>query len=114
MLPAWGPGKRSISIVWRRLDASSIKREKPFKLKTRSRWELARAEARSSLLRTNAPRCYIEEMGTTVDLPEGLLRQLKAQAALEGTSLKQLVLTPEFDTLELFSAISRSDVVSNQ
>ena len=32
-------------------------------------------------------------MGTTVDLPEGLLRQLKAQAALEGTSLKQLVLT---------------------
>ena len=53
-------------------------------------------------------------MGTTVDLPEGLLRQLKAQAALEGTSLKQLVLTPEFDTLELFSAISRSDVVSNQ
>jgi hypothetical protein len=32
-------------------------------------------------------------MRTTVDLPEALLRQLKAQAALEGTSLKQLVLT---------------------
>jgi hypothetical protein len=32
-------------------------------------------------------------MRTTLDLPEALLRQLKAQAALEGTSLKQLVLT---------------------
>ena len=31
-------------------------------------------------------------MRTTIDLPEALLRQLKAQAALEGTSLKQLVL----------------------
>ena len=32
-------------------------------------------------------------MRTTLDLPDLLLRQLKAQAALEGTSLKQLVLT---------------------
>ncbi len=32
-------------------------------------------------------------MRTTLDLPEALLRQLKAQAALEGISLKQLVLT---------------------
>ena len=32
-------------------------------------------------------------MRTTIDLPDLLLRQLKAQAALEGTTLKQLVLT---------------------
>ena len=32
-------------------------------------------------------------MRTTLDLPDLLLRQLKAQAALEGTTLKQLVLT---------------------
>ena len=32
-------------------------------------------------------------MRTTLDLPDQLLRQLKAQAALEGTTLKQLVLT---------------------
>ena len=32
-------------------------------------------------------------MRTTVDLPDDRLRQLKAQAALEGTTLKQLVLT---------------------
>lgn len=32
-------------------------------------------------------------MRTTLDLPDDLLRQLKAQAALEGTTLKQLVLT---------------------
>ena len=32
-------------------------------------------------------------MRTTLDLPDMLLRQLKAQAALEGTTLKQLVLT---------------------
>lgn len=32
-------------------------------------------------------------MRTTVDLPDALLRQLKARAALEGISLKQLVLT---------------------
>jgi hypothetical protein len=31
-------------------------------------------------------------MRTTVDLPEALLRQLKSQAAIEGTTLKQLVL----------------------
>jgi len=36
---------------------------------------------------------YVAAMRTTLDLPEALLRQLKAQAALEGTSLKQLVLT---------------------
>ena len=46
----------------------------------------------SGLPRTNASRCKIAAMRTTVDLPEALLRQLKAQAALEGTSLKQLVL----------------------
>ena len=32
-------------------------------------------------------------MRTTLDLPDMLLRQLKAQAALEGTTLKHLVLT---------------------
>ena len=32
-------------------------------------------------------------MRTTVDLPDGLLRELKARAALEGTTLKQLVLS---------------------
>ena len=32
-------------------------------------------------------------MRITLDLPDLLLRQLKAQAALEGTTLKQLVLT---------------------
>ena len=32
-------------------------------------------------------------MRTTVDLPDALLRELKAKAALEGTTLKQLVLT---------------------
>ncbi|MCO4095136.1 MAG: hypothetical protein HEQ37_17520 [Acidovorax sp.] len=32
-------------------------------------------------------------MRTTLDLPDDLLRHLKAQAALEGTTLKQLVLT---------------------
>ena len=32
-------------------------------------------------------------MRTTVDLPDGLLRELKARAALEGISLKQLVLS---------------------
>jgi hypothetical protein len=31
-------------------------------------------------------------MRTTLDLPEPLLRQLKSQAALEGTTLKKLVL----------------------
>jgi hypothetical protein len=46
----------------------------------------------SGLLRTTASICKIAAMRTTVDLPEALLRQLKAQAALEGTSLKQLVL----------------------
>ena len=46
----------------------------------------------SGLPRTNASRYYIAAMRTTVNLPEALLRQLKAQAALEGTSLKQLVL----------------------
>lgn len=30
-------------------------------------------------------------MRTTLDLPDPLLRQLKAQAALEGTTLKQLI-----------------------
>lgn len=30
-------------------------------------------------------------MRTTLDLPDALLRQLKARAALEGTSLKALV-----------------------
>lgn len=30
-------------------------------------------------------------MRTTLDLPEPLLRQLKSQAALEGTTLKNLV-----------------------
>lgn len=32
-------------------------------------------------------------MRTTVDLPDGLLRALKARAALEGTTLKKLVLS---------------------
>lgn len=32
-------------------------------------------------------------MRTTLDLPDLLLRQLKAQAALEGITLKQLMLT---------------------
>ena len=32
-------------------------------------------------------------MRTTVDLPDGLLRELKARAALEGITLKQLVLS---------------------
>ena len=32
-------------------------------------------------------------MRTTVDLPEALLRQLKARAALEGIPVKQLMLT---------------------
>ena len=31
-------------------------------------------------------------MRTTVDLPEALLRELKAKAAIEGTTLKHLVL----------------------
>ena len=31
-------------------------------------------------------------MRTTIDLPDALLRQLKAKAALEGTTLKTLVL----------------------
>ena len=31
-------------------------------------------------------------MRTTVDLPDALLRELKAKAALEGTTLKHLVL----------------------
>ena len=31
-------------------------------------------------------------MRTTLDLPDPLLRQLKSRAALEGTTLKQLVL----------------------
>jgi hypothetical protein len=31
-------------------------------------------------------------MRTTVDLPDALLRELKAKAAIEGTTLKQLVL----------------------
>ena len=31
-------------------------------------------------------------MRTTLDLPDALLRQLKAKAALEGTSLKALML----------------------
>ena len=30
-------------------------------------------------------------MRTTLDLPDPLLRQLKARAALEGTTLKQLI-----------------------
>ena len=30
-------------------------------------------------------------MRTTLDLPDGLLRQLKAKAALEGTTLKALM-----------------------
>ena len=30
-------------------------------------------------------------MRTTLDLPDPLLRQLKSQAALEGTTLKQLI-----------------------
>jgi hypothetical protein len=32
-------------------------------------------------------------MRTTVDLPAALLRELKAKAAIEGTTLKQLMLT---------------------
>ena len=32
-------------------------------------------------------------MRTTVDLPDGLLRALKARAALEGTTLTKLVLS---------------------
>ncbi|HEY8710605.1 MAG TPA: hypothetical protein VIM34_21715 [Burkholderiaceae bacterium] len=32
-------------------------------------------------------------MRTTIDLPDTLLRELKAKAAIEGTTLKQLVLT---------------------